>query len=249
MFMSPGLSIDPTAEIRPDAEYLLRDLGKMSAATRYFAWQKRLASPYLGSRIVEAGCGIGNFTETLKDRESVLSVDAEECCIERHHRRFQHCRNIRTELMDACAPEFRTLASFRPDTVVCLNVMEHIAEDQLALSNIAAILPAKGKVILLVPAFQALYGPTDEKQGHHRRYRKADLAALAQRTNLKVVKLHYLNSAGFIGWWINSKTGRDELSESQITIFDKLFVLSVSTLESLLHPPFGQSVFAVFEKP
>jgi hypothetical protein len=114
----------------------------------------------------------------------------------------------------------------------------------------ASILEPRGKVILIVPAFPALYGPIDAKLGHHRRYEKRGFAALARRAGLKVVTLNYMNSIGFIGWWINAKLlPRQAQSESQIRIFDRAIVPVMSRLESLVRPPFGQSIFAVLEKP
>jgi len=113
----------------------------------------------------------------------------------------------------------------------------------------AAILVPKGRIVLTVRAFQSLYGPIDERLGHHRRYGKRELASLASRIGLRVVTLHYLNFAGFVGWWINAKIlARQAQSISQILVFDRLIVPVVSRLESLVRPPFGQSIFAVLEK-
>jgi ubiquinone/menaquinone biosynthesis C-methylase UbiE len=232
-----------------DAEYIVRDQQRMTAAKRYFAWQNRLASQEAGSRIVEVGCGIGNFTTTLADRELVVALDVEPSCIEQHRRRFLNLGNIQSQVIDACAPEFRSLASHRPDSVFCLNVLEHIEDDFLALSNMASILASKGKIILIVPAFPALYGPIDANLGHYRRYGKRDLAALADRAGLNVVTFKYMNSIGFFGWWINAKVfPRQAQSESQILFFDWAIVPVMSRLESLVPPPFGQSIFAVLEK-
>ncbi|MGA3188658.1 MAG: class I SAM-dependent methyltransferase [Bryobacteraceae bacterium] len=232
-----------------DAEYTVRDQERMTAATRYFAWQSRLASREVGSRIVEVGCGIGNFTAMLADRELVVGLDVEASCVEKHRQRFRDCGNIRSQVMDAGAPEFRSLAAHRPDSVVCLNVLEHIEDDALALSNMASILEERGKVILIVPAFQALYGPIDARLGHYRRYDKRGFAALARRAGLNIVRLNYMNSVGFIGWWMNARLlPREAQSESQILIFDRLVVPVMSRLEAWVRPPFGQSIFAVLEK-
>ena len=145
--------------------------------------------------------------------------------------------------------EFQSLASKRPDSVVCLNVLEHIKDDRLALSNMDSILGPGGKVILIVPAFKGLYGPIDANLGHYRRYGRRELAALAGRAGLKVRRLNYMNSVGFIGWWMNARVlPRQAQSESQIMIFDRLIVPVMSRIESVVRPPFGQSIFAVLEK-
>lgn len=232
------------------SEYTVRDQERMTAATRYFAWQNRLAGREAGLRIVEVGCGIGNFTATLADRQLIVALDVEPSCIEKHRQRFRDCPTVQSEVMDVCAPQFHSLAAHRADSVVCLNVLEHIADDFLAISNMASILAPKGKIILIVPAFPALYGPIDEKLGHHRRYGKRDLSALADRGGLEVKTLNYMNSIGLLGWWVNAKViSRQAQSESQILIFDRLIVPVMSRIESLAPPPFGQSIFAVLEKP
>ncbi len=232
------------------SEYTVRDQERMTAATRYFAWQNRLAGREAGARIVEVGCGIGNFTATIADRQLVVALDVEASCIEKHRQRFCDFPNVQSEVMDACAPEFQSLAAHRPDSVVCLNVLEHIANDSLAISNMASILAPKGRIILIVPAFPALYGPIDEKLGHYRRYGRRDLSDLARRAGLEVRTLNYMNSIGFIGWWVNAKViPREAQSESQIRIFDRFVVPVMSRIESLAPPPFGQSIFAVLEKP
>jgi SAM-dependent methyltransferase len=236
-------------DLASDPEYTVHDQERMSAATRYFAWQSRLAGGEVGARVVEVGCGIGNFTAMLADRELVVALDVERSCVEKHRQRFQDCPNIQSEVMDACGPEFRSLAALRPDSVVCLNVLEHIADDELALSNMASVLPSKGKVILIVPAFPALYGPIDARLGHQRRYSKRGLSALAIRAGLQVVTLNYMNSIGFIGWWVNARlVPRQAQSEAQIMLFDRWIVPALARLEELVRPPFGQSIFAVLEK-
>src|SRR3954469_3236609 len=130
----------------------------MTRARNYFAWQGRLVRPELGQRVVEAGCGLGNFTEMLLEREAVIAIDPEPECIERLEDRFPGRKNLRAMVGEVGGPDFVGLARFRPDCCVCLNVLEHIEDDREALRSMASILPSGGVIVLLVPAFQALYG-------------------------------------------------------------------------------------------
>ena len=86
-----------------------------------------------------------------------------------------------------------------------MNVLEHVRDDVCALRNMAAVLPAGGKAVLIVPAFEALYGPIDRNLGHYRRYSKKGLRELAAAAGFEVKTLRYMNSVGCIGWWINAK--------------------------------------------
>jgi hypothetical protein len=132
---------------------------------------------------------------------------------------------------------------------VLLNVLEHIDDDLGTVQRIASILPPRGRIALLAPAFPSLYGPIDRNLGHYRRYSRVGIRHLAQAAGLEIRKLRYVNALGFFGWWTNAHLlRRTAQSESQIHLFDRL-VPMVSRLESIVPPPFGQSLFAVLEKP
>src|SRR5206468_2955749 len=118
----------------------------------------RLVTRELGQRVVEVGSGLGNFTAMLLDREAVIAVDKEPECIERLKDRFPRRKNLRALVSEVGDAAFFDLARFRPDSCVCLNVLEHIQDDCTALRAMASILPSGGVIVLLVPAFQALYG-------------------------------------------------------------------------------------------
>lgn len=229
------------------SSYAIEDQRRMSQAKNYFAWQAALVTPELGRRVAEIGCGIGNFTRWLLDRELVIAVDSDADALAEHERRYPGRANVRVVCADGA--DLRPVARFHTDCCVCLNVLEHIADDAAALREMASILPRGGKVVLLLPAFPALYGPIDRNLGHYRRYRRASVAALAARTGFAVEKLHYVNLPGFFGWWMNARIfQRQEQSPAQIRLFDRYFVPCISRLERFVPPPFGQSIFAVLRK-
>ena len=100
--------------------------------------------------------------------------------------------------------------------------------------------------MLIIPAFEALYGPIDRKLGHYRRYTRASLAKVAEAAGLRVKKAHYMNVVGFFGWWTNAHVFRRQThAERQIAIFDRYIVPVLSAIEVRVLPPFGQSLFAV----
>jgi len=222
----------------------------MSAAQNYFAWQGRLVTRELGRRVVEVGCGLGNFTRLLLDREAVIAVDVNAGCLERLQSRYPGQPNLHVVGCDVGAPDFTALARFRPDSCVCLNVLEHVENDAAALRHMAATLVPGGIIVLLVPAFPSLYGLIDRHLGHYRRYRQDSLRQLAAAAGLRIRKLRYMNFIGFFGWWANAHLFRREAqSSSQIEFFDRWIVPAESRLESLIPPPFGQSLLAVLTRP
>jgi SAM-dependent methyltransferase len=218
----------------------------MARAANYFAWQSRLVLRHLGRRVVEVGCGIGNFTGMLLDRDVVVAVDVEPACVQSLRERYPDRPNLHTFV----AEDIRGLARFAPDSVVCLNVLEHIADDREALRRMASILSPGGVIVLLVPAFPALFGPIDRNLGHYRRYTRKSLAALATECGLDIRVAHFMNSLGFFGWWINARLlRREEQSEAQIALFDRVAVPVMSRVEAWAPPPFGQSLLVVLERP
>jgi len=235
---------------QPALVYTLEDQQRMAAAKNYFAWQSRLVTRELGRRVVEIGCGIGNFTAALLDRELVVAVDRQPECVERLVARYGGRANLHTAVCDAGDPEFCRLAAHRPDSCVCLNVLEHIADDAGALAAMGSILLPGGMIALIVPAFPALYGPIDRNLGHYRRYRPSDLRRLAGHAGLAIRKMRYMNTAGFFGWWWNARVSKRETqSPGQIGLFDRCIVPVLSAVEEAVRPPFGQSLFAVLVKP
>jgi SAM-dependent methyltransferase len=230
--------------------YALEDQERMAMAKNYFAWQARLVTRELGRSVVEVGCGIGNFTGTLLDRETVIALDIDRHCTERLMERYPNRKNLHVATCDAGNYAFSELAGFHPDSCVCLNVLEHIEDDRAAVAGMASVLLPGGVIVLLVPAFPSLFGPIDTNLGHHRRYTRRSISRLAAATGLRVKKSHYMNVCGFFGWWANSHIFRRQAqSERQIEFFDRFVVPLLSRLEAAVPPPFGQSLFVVLEKP
>lgn len=241
-----GIALEP-AQART---YTLEDQRRMSLATNYFEWQGRLVRREIGQRVLEIGCGVGNFTEMLLDRPAVVAIDKEPACIERLKHRYTGQRNLQAFVCDVESDKFLKFARFSPDLCVCLNVLEHIDGDAALLRRVKTILAPSGLLALIVPAFPALYGPIDRNLGHRRRYTMRSLRDLATATGFHVKRMRYMNAIGFFGWWANARIFvRARQSEAQIELFDKLIVPVASRIEAIAPPPLGQSIFAVLRKP
>jgi SAM-dependent methyltransferase len=146
-------------------------------------------------------------------------------------------------------PEFLSLARYRPDSIVCLNVLEHVRDDLRALEHMRQVLEPGGRAVFMLPAFESLYGPIDRNLGHFRRYSKRSWRDLAARAGFRIKLARYTNPVGFLGWWVNAKIlGKTEQSEAQIALFDSVIVPVMSRAEAWMEPPFGQSIFTVLEK-
>jgi SAM-dependent methyltransferase len=229
--------------------YTLLDQQLMSRAKRYFEWQARVVKEHLGQRVLETGCGVGNFTRHLTDRELVVSMDVVEECVERARTNFAGHPNMQFRWLDVQDPSFLDLKGLRADTTVCLNVLEHVRDDRLALKHMHHVLAPGGRAIFLLPAFESLYGPIDGHLGHFRRYSKGSWRKMAEEVGFRVTHLRYFNFIGFFGWWTNAHIFRRETqSAPQIDLFDRLAVPLQSRVERWIEPPVGQSIFTVLEK-
>ncbi len=229
-------------------EYQRRDLLLMSRARNYAAWQRDLVAPWLGRRVLEYGCGLGNFTAALLDRELVVACDTEPEFVDTLRSKFPGRANLEFFSGDTLSPNFPALAQHCLDSCVCLNVLEHIPDHQQALQAIADVLAPPRRIVLLVPAFPALWGPIDRRLQHARRYTRASLADVAARAGLRARTMRYVNVVGFFGWWINARILRlEEQSAAQIDFFDRAIVPVMARVERIVAPPFGQSLLAVLE--
>jgi len=134
--------------------------------------------------------------------------------------------------------------SYALDTVVALNVIEHIARDVEALGSIAAMLRPGGRAVILVPAFQKLFGSLDRELGHVRRYTRSSLSRRMREAGFRIERAFYFNLVGTIGWWINARLRRvPRIPVEQLRYFDTL--VPVLRLEDRVPLPFGQSVIAI----
>jgi ubiquinone/menaquinone biosynthesis C-methylase UbiE len=230
-------------------DYTIRDQQRMQRAWRYFSWQAALASRHLGDRVLEVGCGVGNFTRHLIDRQLVVGLDVVDECVTHHKQRFASYPGVESVRLDILDPLVLNLRNRNLDSIACLNVLEHISDDYQALRHMHALLPRSGRAVFIVPAFSALYGPIDRHLGHYRRYSKRSWAQLAEATGFRQVITRYMNMPGFFGWWVNARIlNKHEQSSSQIAIFDSLLVPICARMEAVVSPPFGQSLFAVIER-
>lgn len=214
---------------------------------RYDRWIYHRLRPFLGQRVLEVGCGLGNFTPFLLDRELIVATDlsAEYCAAVAA--RYPDSPNLIVQPHDITADP-APLVEYSFDTVLCLNVLEHIADDLAALQNIHRVLVPGGVLILLVPAIPALYGSLDAAIGHWRRYRHEELVHKAMVTGFAIEQCFYLNLLGILGWLASGKFLRLPITPpSQLRVFDLLFPLC-AFLETLYPPPIGLSLVLIARK-
>jgi SAM-dependent methyltransferase len=155
---------------------------------------------------------------------------------------------VRVQLLDLADFDPATLAPYRLDTIVCLNVLEHIEDDRAALARLFASLEPGGRLVLLVPAHRWLYGAIDRAIHHYRRYERAELVERLRETGFAVEHVAFFNRLGIVGWYLNSVLARRTTVPGVQARLQSLLV-PLLRVESLLPLPFGLSLIAVGRKP
>jgi len=212
---------------------------------RYDEWLFEEIQPYLGQRVLEIGCGLGNLLWHLKDREFVLGIDNSAEAVSYARNRYISFENIDAEVQDITNPEISRVSRFQFDSAVSLNVFEHIENDLLALENTRGMLKSNGVLVLIVPAHEWLYGTMDEAIGHYRRYSKETLKSKLEPAGFEVIRQDYINLLGVLGWWVNGRLLKKSVPPSgQLKIYNRIVPIW-KTLEALISTPIGISLISI----
>ena len=213
-------------------------------AVNYTRWVIDAFDGLVGRRILEIGIGHGGYVDHLPTPEAYLGVDIDALSVAQASAARPQYKYLQA---DVAAPEFsRRLDGQQFDTVLCLNVLEHIEDHRAALTNLLNALRPGGHLLLFVPAFEGLYSPLDRLAGHHRRYTRKALAELIPADLARIVRNEYFNPIGGIGWWANKFVAHKSLNasgvDSQVRLFDR-YILPISRcLNPLTRSLFGQSI-------
>lgn len=220
-------------------------LESLAAAPRFNRWMFDRVRRWIGRRVLEIGSGIGNLSQFLLDRPRLVLTDTAPEYLERLRARFAQYPNVEITRLYLPAVD-GPIAAERFDTIVCLNVLEHVADDLGSLRAMHRLLDRGGRLVLLVPALPALYGSLDRALGHVRRYAARELRAKFTETGIRMRHLEYFNLAGIPGWWFTGRVlRRDLLPPASLWWFDTLVPLF--RLEWLLPWRLGQSLIAIGE--
>lgn len=219
-------------------------LERLDEAANFTRWVGEEIRPFLRGRVLEVGCGSGTYTDLLaRSCEAVVGIDLDPAFAAAARRRF--AEHPRVQIMEGDARRLPDLGRF--DTIVMLDVLEHIEDDVGALAELGRKLAEGGRLVLKVPAHPALYGALDAAIGHHRRYGRRSLTAAAERAGLALVHCKFFNLAAAPGWWLNGRVlKRSDPPEGQLRLYDRL-VPAFRLLDRFTGPPFGASLIAVAE--
>src|SRR4051794_26589267 len=177
-----------------------------TAAPRYRKWQIEIVRPYCGRRVLELGPGLGHFAAELDalGLDRLVLADAEDYALARLTERYGERTDVEVVRLEVPGP----VEIGEPvDTIVAMNVVEHIDDDTQALRDLATALVPGGRIVIWVPGYPQLYGDFDRKVGHVRRHTPATLRAAVEAAGLQVKVCRPINLLGGIGWWLAVRRG------------------------------------------
>ncbi len=180
-----------------------------------------------------------NFYASIKDTDARMLAHLKN--------KFSHINDISVHFLDITQPPPEHLVgSFQ--TVIGINVLEHVEDDEKALFHLGNVLKPSGRLLLLVPAKKWAYTDLDRQLGHFRRYEKKELAEKLVKASFQIEKLYFFNIIGLLSWIIRDKLQRSGgLRPYQISSFDSIVPL-LKRVEAKISMPVGISLIAIAQK-
>lgn len=225
------------------------ELDVFERANNWKAYWADVVRPHIGKRILEVGAGIGSTTVVLKgvEYERWVCVEPDSGLCEKIEEKkrsgiLPNTIEVKNSILSGITD------SERFDTILYIDVLEHIEDDRAELEMAASLLCDKGKIVVLSPSHNFLFSPFDKKIGHFRRYNKKELAKIVPATT-KLAEIKYMDSVGFFASLGNKLILKSaEPSHSQIALWDRVMVPISRLVDPAIFYSAGKSILAIFEK-
>lgn len=225
------------------------ELEVFEQATNWKSYFNSQLSGYLRGRVLEVGAGLGATTRLLCDgrQDEWVALEPDPALAQGMRERLAaDPLPIPVEVRVATLADLPAEELF--DTILYIDVLEHIEDDRREMERAARHLKPGGRVIVLAPAHQCLYTPFDQAIGHYRRYSIRSLRGAAPR-NLRAERLFYLDSVGMLASLANRLLLRSaQPSLRQVLFWDRVLVRTSRVVDRLLRYRVGKSVIGIWRK-
>lgn len=223
----------------------LSTLEALEGAKKYNRWIAEQFLSHIKYPLLEIGSGTGNMSALFIDKGKTTLSDIDKGLVKNLQERFKNKKTVLYKVLDISS-NLQQKNIFQ--SIVAVNVMEHIKNDEKALKNMYNMLKKGGKIFLLVPAKQTAYTQLDKKLGHFRRYEKDELIAKLEHAGFMIKKLYFFNFLGLLSWKIRDKVERGhQIRPYQAALFD-MIVPFLKPIENVIKPFVGISLIAIAEK-
>ncbi|PRX50300.1 2-polyprenyl-3-methyl-5-hydroxy-6-metoxy-1,4-benzoquinol methylase [Prauserella shujinwangii] len=223
-----------------------RSLESDHGKPRYLAYQRELIRPHCGRSVLEVGAGLGEFAEGFTGLDRFVVTDVDPDAVQQLKSRFADRTEVEVQQFDI---DGHSTLGTPVETLIAINVLEHIADDVDALRCLAKSVTGTGNIVLFVPGYEQLYGDFDRKVGHWRRYTPATVAGAARDAGLTVEVARPVNFLGAFAWWAAVRKGGVGAPDRRlVAAYDRFVVPVTRAIENRVRVPFGQSVLCVARK-
>lgn len=224
-------------------------LDSLEQAPRFNQWMFDRVKPFLGKRIAELGSGRGNLSKLLKAQGNTLLTDNREEYLSELNQRWGHLPHVKVAPLDLLdSADYQALADFQADTVVCLNVLEHIEDDVFVLQRLQQVLPKDARLVFLVPFNPKLYSNFDRELGHFRRYQTRELENKMTDAGFTIERQFFFNKAGVLAWFVgNTLCKQRTITPWQLKVYN--FLTPLFRVLDYCLPMHGLSTIVVARKP
>ncbi len=235
-------------DLYKDDEYGGDFLRSLTRIRNIHRWMAELLLPWVGESVLELGAGMGSVTVHLLPRSRYVASD-----INPHHLDYLGNLALGRPFLEVLELDLQRPEHFEPiagqfDTVICINVLEHVADEHAALTNIGRALAPGGRAIILVPQGPWLYSSLDKVLGHQRRYTRPALRQALEEAGFELEQLREFNKIGMLGWLLNGRIlQREHLSQVQLKLLNT--AIPVVGGADHLAPWRGLSLVAIARKP
>ena len=204
-------------------EYGSHILTELERARRFNLWMGQTLRRYVGDRVLEIGAGIGNLTAQFIPRDLYVVSDINPHYIDYLKSYSFGKPYLRVRKVDAASAEDFVGLEERFDTVLMINVLEHLDDRDQALRNVRSALEPGGRAVILVPQHPNLLGTLDQVLEHKLRYSEKDLRQAMERNGFRVEEMFDFNRVSVPGWWLNGKLlRRSTFSRLQLKILNTI---------------------------
>ena len=235
--------------------YVGSELPLFARAVNWKSYWRSHVEQYLGSSVLEVGAGIGGTTELLCRADGTAEKQRRWVCLEPDAAlaRELEAKARAGDVPACCEVKIGTVADLpageKFDSILYIDVVEHIEDDRAELERASHHLNPGGVVIVLSPAHPWLYSEFDHAIGHYRRYTRKMLHE-AMPKSLERVKLIYLDSVGSLASALNKLVLRSPRpTPAQIRTWDRLMVRASRWIDPVFGHRVGKSVIGVYRKP
>lgn len=238
---------------KTEVEYFGHDLDSMDLAVNYHNWILDIFRPFVGRNIVEVGAGTGSFSKLLlgTNPERLTLIEPSDMFEKLKGEIDPEIYEAKVDFVNGVFGDFVTTksADFKPDTIVYINVLEHVEDDAAELQLMNETLGENGKICIFVPAVPFLLSDFDRQIGHFRRYSRRELVKKCEHAGFKVLIARGFDFPGILPWLVKYRLMRSlSIEQSMVKLYDRLFVPSIRVIEDVVKPPIGKNLILVAEK-